>query len=524
MTRDQLQPLLDSVTQRLGKKLDIIACNITGGSTTTGIEGLDLIRYCNASGALTDFVAAIINEDRTGLTFLYFDQNLNPILIQPAGAPCTGSNKEVIQDCRCDDVNGDGVLTGGIAVDCNKEQDARTFFICTDEDCTVVPPSCVSCPQSYLPNDVYTEVMDALNHEPEIGDTIFLQHPTGHSFHKWNGSIWERSGCGCISYANSNPYPTAVSVTGTTTKTVTITMSSGAPLTTTFTDLDNDTNTTYTLVPNVGNTAFDLVDNNSNVVSTITFPTTSSVDGADVSIEFTPAEGTSTFDTSILFPTCSGTKTYSIQYFDNNVFSTISIDSNGVISYDFYPYSKLTVNQLIITRVCNGITDILRLNYRIDYSFVTQINSYWSEGFNFPDTYNLMINDTVPQLLKFSNEYGQGNLFTSINSGTALRFDGLNGITGAIFEIHLTGNISMPTLSEATFTIRLLNNGVPSGNSKIINRWNSLHSFSKLFIDTINTLDNISFDIIYSDSTVPTDLDVEFNDVKVFIRPIGFAV
>lgn len=137
MTRDQLQPLLDSVTQRLGKKLDIIACNITGGSTTTGIEGLDLIRYCNASGALTDFVAAIINEDRTGLTFLYFDQNLNPILIQPAGAPCTGSNKEVIQDCRCDDVNGDGVLTGGIAVDCNKEQDARTFFICTDEDCTV---------------------------------------------------------------------------------------------------------------------------------------------------------------------------------------------------------------------------------------------------------------------------------------------------------------------------------------------------------------------------------------------------
>ena len=66
--------------------------------------------------------------------------------------------------------------------------------------------------------------------------------------------------------------------------------------------------------------------------------------------------------------------------------------------------------------------------------------------------------------------------------------------------------------------------GVPSGNSKIINRWNSLHSFSKLFIDTINTLDNISFDIIYSDSTVPTDLDIEFNDVKVFIRPIGFAV
>jgi hypothetical protein len=143
--------------------------------------------------------------------------------------------------------NGDGVLTGGTPVDCSEEQDARTFFICTDEDCGVAPPSCVSCPQSYLPNAVYTEVMDALNHEPEIGDTIFLQHPTGHSFHKWNGSIWERSGCGCVSYESANPYPTAVEVTGTTTKTVTITMSDGNNLTTTFTDLDADTDTTYIL-------------------------------------------------------------------------------------------------------------------------------------------------------------------------------------------------------------------------------------------------------------------------------------
>ena len=143
--------------------------------------------------------------------------------------------------------NGDGVLTGGIPMNCSEEQDARAFFICTDEDCTVGPPSCISCPQGYLPNAAYTEVMDALNHEPEIGDTIFLQHPTGHSFHKWNGSTWERSGCGCISYESANPYPTAVGVTGTTTKTVTITMSDGNNLTTTFTDLDADTDTTYIL-------------------------------------------------------------------------------------------------------------------------------------------------------------------------------------------------------------------------------------------------------------------------------------
>jgi len=167
--------------------------------------------------------------------------------------------------------NGDGVLTGGIPVDCSEEQDTRTFFECTTEACPATSP-CSSCPQSYLPDAVYTSVMDAVNHEPELGDTIFLQHPTGHSIHKWDGSMWVRSECGCVSYLS--PYPTAITVTGGATKTVTITMSEGPPLTTTFTDLNTNTNTTYTLVPNVDNTAFDLVDNNNNVVSTITFPIT----------------------------------------------------------------------------------------------------------------------------------------------------------------------------------------------------------------------------------------------------------
>lgn len=204
--------------------------------------------------------------------------------------------------------NGDGVLTGGIPMNCSEEQDARAFFICTDEDCTVGPPSCISCPQSYLPNAAYTEVMDALNHEPEIGDTIFLQHPTGHSFHKWNGSTWERSGCGCISYESTNPYPTAVSVTGTTTKTVTITMSSGAPLTTTFTDLNTNTNTTYTLVPNAGNTAFDLVDNNNNVISTITFPATAGGDNWGTQViehaSTSISSGDGTITSPLLVETC----------------------------------------------------------------------------------------------------------------------------------------------------------------------------------------------------------------------------
>lgn len=167
--------------------------------------------------------------------------------------------------------NGDGVLTGGVPVDCSEEQDTRTFFECTTEPCPATSP-CLSCPQSYLPHDVYVSVMDAVNHEPEVGDIIFLQHPSGHSIHKWDGSMWVRSSCGCVEYGN--PYPTAITVTGTTTKTVTVTMSEGAPLTTTFTDLDQNGNTTYTLVPNVSNTAFSLIDNNNNVVSTITFPIT----------------------------------------------------------------------------------------------------------------------------------------------------------------------------------------------------------------------------------------------------------
>lgn len=175
--------------------------------------------------------------------------------------------------------NGDGELTGGIANDCNQEQDTRTFYECTSDPCTTTS-SCVSYPQSYLPNDVYTSVMASINHEPQIGDIIFLQHPTGHSVHKWNGYMWERSSCGCVSYLDGVPYPTALSVTGTTTKTVTITMSSGPALTATFTDIDTDTdtdtNTTYTLRLNGAGTAFELVDNNNTVVSTINFPTTTS--------------------------------------------------------------------------------------------------------------------------------------------------------------------------------------------------------------------------------------------------------
>lgn len=137
--------------------------------------------------------------------------------------------------------NGAGEPTGGVPLNCSEEQDTRTFFMCTSEACNDIVPPCVGCETpTHLPLAVYNEVMATSNYTPQIGDTIFLQHPEAHSVHTWNGSIFERNSCGCIEYGGgeeANPYPTAIIVTGTTTKTVTITMSEGPALTTTFTDL-----------------------------------------------------------------------------------------------------------------------------------------------------------------------------------------------------------------------------------------------------------------------------------------------
>ena len=165
-------------------------------------------------------------------------------------------------------LNGDGVLVGGWALDCNTKQDARTFFECSTIDCGVIPDPCPTVTQGDLPLDVYNIIATYADYEEEIGDTIYVKHPNAYSVYKWNGSQWAKWSCGCIFTISQDadnlltlgtdnaPYldpaslpaaikVTGVDVTGTTTKTITITNSDGSTATNTFIDLDTDT--TYIL-------------------------------------------------------------------------------------------------------------------------------------------------------------------------------------------------------------------------------------------------------------------------------------
>jgi hypothetical protein len=140
-------------------------------------------------------------------------------------------------------LNGEGILVGGWAMDCNQKQDTRTFFECSATPCDDTPNPCPTCPQGQLPTDV-TDIVNAYeDYTPQEGDAVFVQHPNAYAVYKWNGSQWLKWGCGCI-----NLLPTAVTaveVIGATTKTIIITNSDGTTVTNTFTDLDTDT--TYIL-------------------------------------------------------------------------------------------------------------------------------------------------------------------------------------------------------------------------------------------------------------------------------------
>ena len=94
--------------------------------------------------------------------------------------------------------NGDGVITSGIALDCDEKQDTRTFFECTEFDCDGGPNPCPACPQGSLPSDVLTAINNYADYIPEIGDTILVQHPNALSAYRWTGITWARWSCGCI--------------------------------------------------------------------------------------------------------------------------------------------------------------------------------------------------------------------------------------------------------------------------------------------------------------------------------------
>jgi len=191
-------------------------------------------------------------------------------------------------------VNNDGDITGGIAVECENEQDTRTFFFCSDTECDSSPNPCPECPQGSLPTDVNILVNNTPNYEKQIGDSVYVQHINGYSVYTWNGSNWVKWNCGCVHTISQdpnnllslgsdnrpflaendvpaiNPYPISASVTGTTTKTLIIGLSNNTTLQTTFTDLNTDTNTTYTLTLNDG--YLRLIDNNNVVISEIMLP------------------------------------------------------------------------------------------------------------------------------------------------------------------------------------------------------------------------------------------------------------
>lgn len=173
------------------------------------------------------------------------------------------SDLEITSACWTTLRNKDGVLTSATQLDCNAKQDVRAFFECSAEACT-----------STIPADVLLLVNAYADYTPEIGDVVFVQFETGHSFYKWNGTTWAQGTCGCIKKISTDagnlltlgtdnapllveadlpsatPYPTAVSVTGTDTKTLTLTMSgANPPLTTNFTDLNTNPKSIELFIP-----------------------------------------------------------------------------------------------------------------------------------------------------------------------------------------------------------------------------------------------------------------------------------
>lgn len=146
-------------------------------------------------------------------------------------------------------LNGAGEITSALQIDINEKQNTKFIPLCVETACTAEPSPCIACPQGSLPNNVLALVDAITDYTPQEGDSVFVQHSDGYTVHTFVNGTWTQWPCGCIIAAEgggTSPYPTGISVMGTTNKTITISMSSGAPITTTFTDLDTDENTTYT--------------------------------------------------------------------------------------------------------------------------------------------------------------------------------------------------------------------------------------------------------------------------------------
>jgi hypothetical protein len=91
--------------------------------------------------------------------------------------------------------NGDGVTTSGEPVDCDEEIDTRTFFFCSESDCSPADEDC-PCLTTDLPADVVSQL--PVGYDEEKGDTIVIYHANATSVWTWGGSSWSRWACGCV--------------------------------------------------------------------------------------------------------------------------------------------------------------------------------------------------------------------------------------------------------------------------------------------------------------------------------------
>jgi uncharacterized repeat protein (TIGR01451 family) len=94
--------------------------------------------------------------------------------------------------------NANGEATSGEPVDCNEAQDVKFMQFCSEEECSAIVNNCPTCLQNQLPADVALLVAGISEYEPEVGDTVMVQHPNAVSYYEYQELGWFRSTCGCV--------------------------------------------------------------------------------------------------------------------------------------------------------------------------------------------------------------------------------------------------------------------------------------------------------------------------------------
>jgi hypothetical protein len=91
--------------------------------------------------------------------------------------------------------NAAGLTTSGEPVDCAEEIDTRTFFFCSESNCTPEDEDC-PCQTTDLPADVVSQL--PAGYDEEKGDTIVIYHANATSVWTYDGTSWSRWACGCV--------------------------------------------------------------------------------------------------------------------------------------------------------------------------------------------------------------------------------------------------------------------------------------------------------------------------------------